>query len=260
VLTVLTGCASNSVYEFADRHLMTVSEVNGDGFDHLVVQRMSGSSGNRLHVYIEGDGIPWSGNLPSANPTPRNTLALTLASLDPVDFIYVGRPCYFFRTTPPQCSPKNWTSHRYGEDVVRSMASAIERSRQARHSEVVLIGHSGGGTLAALLETRVEGVVGVVTVAANLDIDAWTTVHDYDALSGSLNPIKQTRKSNILHLQYVGGRDDSVPVSTSVGYSLNQPNVELIEFEEFDHVCCWEDAWPAILQQLPARIGGTEPD
>ncbi len=134
------------------------------------------------------------------------------------------------------------------------MAAAIQRVRRPEHRQIVLIGYSGGGALAALLESRVADVAGVVTIAANLDIDAWTTFHGYDALGSSLNPIRQLRAPDIPHLQLVGRRDTKVPPSISRAYSTTQPNVELIEFEHFDHVCCWADQWPSILPQLSARL------
>ena len=249
-----SGCAPNSVFEIAERQHLTVTEVEGDGFYHLVVRRATSPQGDRLHVYIEGDGLPWTGHYPSPDPSPRNALALRLAALDPDDFVYLGRPCYFTDPTPARCSPMYWTSHRYGEEVIRSMAKAIERIRQPGYREIVLIGYSGGGTLAALLESRVQGVIGVVTVAANLDIDAWTEFHDYDPLSGSLNPIRMPRNPEIPHLQLVGGIDSTVPAATSADYSRVQPNVDLIEFENFSHVCCWEEVWPTILQQLSRRL------
>ena len=256
LLVCVYGCAPHTVIGYAADHQLVVNEVEGNGFDHLIVHRAETSSESPLHVYIEGDGLPWVGHYPNTDPSPRNTLALRLAAQDPNDFVYLGRPCYFGRTTPHQCSPKYWTSHRYGEEVVRSMASAIERVREPRHSEIVLIGHSGGGALAALLESRVEGVVGVITVAANLDTDAWTDFHGYDPLTGSLNPIKQTRDPNISHLQLIGGSDTTVPLTTSIDYSRTQPNVELLEFEDFGHVCCWEEMWPAILRRFSTNLGG----
>ncbi len=252
-LAGLPGCA-HSVVAFADGHQMTVDRVEGHGFEHLVIRRTAPSTGIRLHVYIEGDGLPWIGNLPSRDPSPINTLALKLANQDPTEFVYVGRPCYFTRAAPVRCTPRYWTSHRYGEEVLQSMAHAIERVREPRHAEIVLIGYSGGGALAALLESRIEGVIGVLTVAANLDIDAWTEFHDYDPLTGSLNPIRQSRDPDIFHLQLVGSSDIKVPAATSNEYAQIQPNVELREFEEFGHVCCWEEAWPEILQDFSARI------
>ena len=252
-LALTAACAVQSVGDYAASHRMTVREVEGDGFTHMLIERAGAPSG-RLHVYIEGDGIPWSGNLPSRDPTPHNTLALRLAGQDGNDIAYLGRPCYFGHSCDAHCHPMYWTSHRYGEEVLASMAAAIVRTRLPRHTGIVLIGYSGGGALAALLESRVEGVVGVITVAANLDTDAWTNARGYDPLAGSLNPIRQQRSADILHLQFVGGRDTTVPAASSAGYAGNQPNVEIIEFAEFDHVCCWEDEWPGILTEASRRL------
>ena len=243
-----------SVTDFAADHQMTVSQVEGNGFSHLVIQRSGSPPGSRLHVYIEGDGIPWYGNFPSADPTPHNTLALRLASLDPSDIAYVGRPCYFGIANAEECHPRYWTSHRYGEEVLRSMASAIQQIRHPRHQEVLLIGHSGGGALVALLEPRLEGVVGVITIGANLDIERWAQHHHYDPLTGSLNPVEQTRDPDIPHLQLVGGSDKTVPAYSGDNYSRIQPNVELVVFDDFDHVCCWEEQWPVILSEFSARL------
>ena len=181
-------------------------------------------------------------------------LALRLASRDSNDIAYVARPCYFGQAASDGCSAKDWTSHRYGEDIVRSMAKAIEQTRLPHHAEILLIGHSGGGTLAALLESRVEGVVGVISVAANLDIDSWAEVRGYDPLDGSLNPISQTRNANIPHWQFIGARDTTVPPISSADYSRIQPNVELIRISDFDHVCCWEEEWPVILADISDRL------
>lgn len=245
---------SHSVTNSAKRYQMNVREVEGVGFNHLVIQRAGLEAGTRLDVYIEGDGIPWTGNYPSANPTPRNTLVLRLASNDPNDIAYIGRPCYFGLMDPHGCKPKYWTSHRYGEEVLRSMAGAIEHVRQPQHKEIVLIGHSGGGALAALLETRIDGVVGVITIGANLDIDRWARHHNYDPLSGSLNPSTQPRDPLIPHLQLIGETDKIVPASISENYSRTQPNVEFRVLDDFDHVCCWEDSWPGILSEFVANL------
>lgn len=253
----VAGCAPMSVSDFAARHRMTMREVEGSGFNHLVIQRMGSPPGTRLHVYIEGDGIPWRGNLPSADPTPRNTLALRLANLDSADVAYIGRPCYFGIDAHRNCFPKYWTSDRYGEEVLQSMASVIRRVRQPQHIEIVLIGHSGGGTLAALLESRVDGVVGIISIAANLDTDEWTRHHGYDGLTGSLNPAAQERVTDSLHLQLVGGKDRTVPAYTSENYAALHANVDRVVFEDFDHVCCWEEEWPAILADFSSRIAHT---
>lgn len=254
----LGGCATPGVTEIAARGGMTITEADGTAYRHLVVHRRATPPGTTLHVYIEGDGIPWVGNYPSADPTPVNTLALRLAAQDPHDVAYIGRPCYFDRSETPPCHPRDWTSRRYGEPIVASMAAAIESVRKPRHTGVVLIGHSGGGVLAALLESRINDVVGVISIGANLDIDAWTDFHGYDRLVGSLNPIAQKRPPGIPHAQLVGARDRNVPESITREYERQMPNVDRIVYRDFDHVCCWERAWPKILAaHVPSPPVGT---
>ena len=243
----LGGCAAPGVAEIAVRGGMTITEADGTAYRHLVVRRLGTPPRTTLHVYIEGDGIPWAGNYPSADPTPVNALALRLAAQDPHDVAYIGRPCYFGRSETPPCHPKDWTSHRYGEPIVASMAAAIESVREPHHTTVVLIGHSGGGVLAALLESRVNGVVGVISIGANLDIDAWTDFHGYDRLVGSLNPIAQKRPPGIPHTQLVGARDRNVPEAITREYERRMSDVDRIVYGDFDHVCCWERVWPEIL-------------
>ena len=249
-----SACAPYGHSAVAEHYRMQRSEVDGAGFRHLVYQRIDQPGSERLHVYIEGDGTPWIGNLPSADPTPRHALALNLASGDPHDIVYVGRPCYFQVQTPGKCAPKYWTSHRYGEAVIRSMASVVQQVRRPHHSEIVLIGHSGGGAIAALLESRIDGVVAVVTITANLDIDRWTEYHEYDPLEGSLNPVQQSTDPDIPKYQLVGRADEKVPLQTVTHYSQGRGNVELVIYDDFDHVCCWEKEWGSFLSELDRAL------
>ncbi|MBT8080078.1 MAG: alpha/beta hydrolase [Gammaproteobacteria bacterium] len=256
---IASACAPYGHSVIAERRGLQRSEVTGDVFRHLVYQRFDPSGSARLHVYIEGDGIPWVGNLPGADPTPRNALALRLAAVDPQDIAYVGRPCYFQVQTPDKCTANYWTSDRYGEEVIRSMASVVEQVRGPRHRELVLIGHSGGGAIAALLESRVDGVVAVVTIAANLDIERWAAHHDYDPLDGSLNPVDEPTDPRIPKYQLVGRADDNVPLQTVVHYADDRQNVELLVYDGFNHACCWEKEWASFLSRLDRALATTEP-
>ena len=90
-------------------------------------------------------------------------------TLDPGPAVYVGRPCYHGLGDRASCVPALWTSGRYSESVVTSMAAAVQRVVAARGIErTVWIGYSGGGVLAVLLAPRVPETVGLVTIAANL--------------------------------------------------------------------------------------------
>jgi hypothetical protein len=102
--------------------------------------------------------------------------------------------------------------------------------------------------LAVLLAARVPRTAAVVTVAANLDIDAWTARHGYLRLVGSLNPASQPRlPSHLYQRHYLGGRDRVVPPQIVSG-RFDQATIVLMP--DYDHVCCWLRAWPAILADL----------
>jgi len=222
--------------------------VTGDGFPHLVLSSPR-ASGRALHVYLDGDGTPEAGGHPTADPTPRDPLVLDLMALDGLPAVYVGRPCYHGLATAA-CTPALWTSARYSESVVASMAAAVRRVVDARGvTQVTWIGYSGGGVLAVLLATRVPQTVGVVTIAANLDIDAWSDHHGTPRLSASLNPARQPAPAPSVHQRhYAGGRDTTVPAS--ITRQGAPPGAHLIVIADYDHRCCWITLWPTILGAL----------
>jgi pimeloyl-ACP methyl ester carboxylesterase len=209
-----------------------------------------------VHVYVDGDGTPWEAGRPAADPTPRDTLVLELMRLDESPSLYLGRPCYHGLAGDPACTPALWTGRRYSEAVVASMAAALSRVLTARAIErVAWIGYSGGGALAVLLAPRVAGTVAVVTVAANLDIDAWTAHHGYLRLAGSLNPASEPALPRHLYARhYVGGRDPIVPLHVVAGGSVDPAGMVVIP--EFDHICCWRRLWSSILADLVRATAG----
>jgi pimeloyl-ACP methyl ester carboxylesterase len=145
-----------------------------------------------------------------------------------------------------------WTHERYGEAVVSSMTAALRRALGPdKYRKLTLIGYSGGGVLAMLIAARLERVRRVVTVAANLDIDAWAEHHGYSRLRGSHNPATHPPlPSSIRQIHLVGGRDDRVPPCLSRPVSERQLNARFLVFPESDHRCCWERDWPSILAWL----------
>lgn len=248
-----TGCETlpERVDAFAEARGLERRLVAGDGFRHVVYARADGGTSGSLHVYIEGDGRPWlHGVLASADPTPRVPYALELMTRDPRPAIYLGRPCYFGLADEPGCESRFWTDARYGPEVVASMAAALdgllaERGRPA----VVLVGYSGGGTLAVLLAGRVPAVRTVITVAGNLDTAAWTKAHGYRPLTGSLNPMTAARLAGIEHLHFAGATDANVSPDTARAFAERHGGrVRVVD--GFDHRCCWRERWPDLL--LPA--------
>jgi hypothetical protein len=224
--------------------------VTGAGLPH-VIYRKNGTPTPTLHVYLDGDGTPWIGSQPAADPTPRNPLMLRLMALDPVSAVYVGRPCYHGTAAIAPCSARLWTKERYSDEVIDSLSTVVRQfMTQEGYERVAWFGHSGGGTTAVLLAERFPETAALVTIAASLDTAAWAAYTGHEDLSGSLNPASSPPLSpQIQQRHYAGGKDRIVPpaLTATVAGRLGAP---LRVIDNYDHVCCWEQLWPHILDDL----------
>jgi len=212
----------------------------------------------RLHVYLDGDGRPFMRRLQVArDPTPRDPLTLQLLAADPGPAIYLGRPCYHGRDA--DCDPRLWTTARYGDTIVGSLTAAIAAIIEERApARVVLIGYSGGGALAVLIADRLQSVDAVVTIAANLDTDAWTRHHGYTPLVESLNPARADWQRQVAQLHFAGAVDTNVPPDLQAAFAARLPDAEFRTVEGFGHRCCWVDAWPVRLLEIDAFVTGKD--
>lgn len=242
--------------------------LNGAGFRHVAYFKpgSSGKPGNSgkpgdtgpLYVYLDGDGTPWRNrHTVSIDPTPRRPLMLRLMAYDPRPGLYLGRPCYHGQHAAPGCSPLLWTARRYGPEVIDSLAAALTGFLADHpYRELVFIGHSGGGTLAMLLAERFERTRAVLTLAANLDLAAWTARHDYSPLVGSLDPARRAPlPPRIAQLHLTGADDDNVPAALIEPVARRQPCAEFRVLAGHDHFCCWESSWPRLLRELETLSG-----
>ncbi len=253
VATLVLGCAAPAERFDALADSLSARSVVARGFRLRVYERGERDGLGHLHVYLEGDGRPWRTRTQvSADPTPMRALALELMTRDPGWSLYLGRPCYFGESWAPDCGPWMWTSGRYSAVVVDAMAAALEDMIAAHHvTELSLIGYSGGGVIAWLLAERIPQVTRLVTVAANLDIDAWTRHHGYSPLSESLNPsARASLPERVRHWYVIGGRDQEVPPSLIDERSNPAVRNARILRLDADHRCCWVDAWPGILATI----------
>ncbi|MFK7994233.1 MAG: alpha/beta hydrolase [Granulosicoccus sp.] len=269
----LQACATptGDLTRFATQNGLKRSEVRAGGFNLLVFDNetknrdYASESQGVLHVYLEGDGSPWKyRTIVMPDPTPRNPLMLRLLGYDRSPAVYLGRPCYNGFFNDPGCDDSLWTSGRYSRKVVLSMASAI-RALSKRHNarQLWLIGHSGGGTLAMLLAKELPKVTRIVTLAGNLDTDAWTSHHRYTPLFSSINPASApSLNPNIWQWHLIGGRDTVIPTQLIKPVIMRQASASGFEFPGFNHGCCWERIWPDVLQALsldmPSRIPGEQ--
>lgn len=132
------------------------------------------------------------------------------------------------------------------------MAAALRRFIDSKEiGKVVLIGYSGGGVLAWLLAERIEEVRALVTVAANLDIDAWAKRHSYSKLGESLNPAgRGPLPRHVVQLHLAGSRDTNVPPSL-IRAALRAVDAETrLRVLGASHGCCWESLWPQVLEAV----------
>jgi dienelactone hydrolase len=200
----------------------------------------------------------------SVDPTPRTPFALELMARDTGPRLLLGRPCHGEPKDEPGCDPLVWTHRRYSPEVVASMVAAL-RGFLAQHPyrRVVLVGYSGGGTLAWLMAPRVPQAAGVVTIAANLDIDLWTSLHHYSPLAGSLNPaLLPALPPSIAQTHYAGGSDRNVPPAVGESFRRAHPEARVVIIADFDHECCWIERWPELVAEAAAHppAPGRAPD
>lgn len=117
--------------------------------------------------------------------------------------------------------------------------------------QLVLIGHSGGGTLAMLMAESRDDVAAIVTLAGNLDVSAWTEHHQYSPLLGSLNPADSSPLAErIKQYHYLGTEDQTITKAMLEPVIERQRNAQLIETKGINHNCCWTNKWPEILATL----------
>ncbi len=246
---------------FSDRAAelgLRLALVEGAGFRHVVFRRGEPAAGpaRALHVYLDGDGTPWEAGRPAADPTPRDPLVLRLMALDAAPSVYLGRPCYHGLAADPPCLPALWTDARYSEAVVASLAAAARRIlAEEGRSAIVWLGYSGGGTLAVLLAARVRETAGVVTVAANLDVDGWARLHGQSPLTASLDPARQPPLSPGMYQRHYAGERDRVVPPAIVAAGGVPPGSLRVE-PGYDHTCCWTELWPGALAELGRAARG----
>lgn len=248
------ACASTPAARFdaeASGAGLQTGEVGGAGFAHRTYATPRSGTGEVLFVYFAGDGAPFiDRRTVSRDPTPRRPLTLELMLRGPEPAVLLGRPCY--HGFAESCSPALWTIGRYSEPVVASMTAATRRLiDEGGFASAVLVGYSGGGTLALLVAERLDRVRAVVTLAANLDTRAWTTLHGYSPLTTSIDPVTVAgTRDDLGHLHLSGAEDANVPPALHRRLEASLPAGALRELPGFDHRCCWVRAWPGLMADI----------
>lgn len=214
-----------------------------------------------LTVYVEGDGLAWlSPSDPSSDPTPIHPLALNLALAQPEgNAAYLGRPCQYGPAESVSCGMPFWTNRRFAPEVIEATNQGVEAlKRRFQAHRLILVGYSGGGAVAALVASRRRDVVGLVTVAGNLDPQAWGKWHRLQALSGSLSPVEEvTALASVPQWHFVGGKDENIPPALVEAFAARFPagqRPHVVTVPGFDHQCCWAEHWPELWHRLQPQM------
>lgn len=201
-----------------------------------------GGSGGILTIVIEGDGEAHDRHgAPTPDPTPSDPGAWKIARAWPEGepAAWLGRPCQFVRDAA--CTPADWTSERFSVANLDLASAAIDDlKRRSGAARVRLVGWSGGGTMSALLASRRDDVAGLVTVAAPLDLAAWTAWHGISPLQG-LDPARSPPPP-VPQLHLIGSADPRNPPKLAQPIAIRTGGQ--VTVQRARHSCCWTGAVP----------------
>ncbi len=235
---------------------LTREFVQGGDFVLTTYQRITNPDAPFV-FYLEGDGSIWDYKKRrlSEDPTPKMLTLLKLAALDNrPNIVYVARPCQY---TPmamnPKCSPEYWSGKRFSDDSIESLNTAINNINKNRQ-KFSLVGFSGGGGLSVLIAARNPLVKDILTIAANLDTEAFVEYHNSKPMIGSLNPIHYAKKtSHVPQLHLSGGKDMTVPsfIADEFVRAANSKCVKQLIVPEASHHKGWSKLWLQFVYRRP---------
>ena len=252
-LAVVGACATHA--ERADRFAQDRGYerllLTGTSFQHVAYFKR-GDDGTTIHVYIEHDGIPWiTLTQPATDPTPRRLVMLELMARDSAPALYLGRPCYFGTASLPPCAVAWWTHRRFSMEVIESMDAALSKflGTHPEFESIEFFGYSGGGVIAALMAGDFPAAQRLVTIAAPLDLEGWSRLHQYTPLGGSISPLgRPPLPASVKQLHVGGANDDVVPPYLIQPFAARQPGARFREIPGVNHDCCWDTVWESIVR------------
>ncbi len=219
-----------------------------------------------LTVLIEGDGYSWkSRRQPSDDPTPLTPVLYSLSASLPIgNTVYLARPCQFVGPKSRNCNHKVWTRDIFTSGIVSTMDEALSVLKaQYNATQLKLIGYSGGGVIAAVLAAQRSDVASLVTIAAPLDIDAFTSHHHTQSFPDrSLNPKDYADQLyDVPQLHLFGELDSIVPKSVADAFLEGlqaSPCVEARVVAGADHMTGWGMMSPPLGEIVTECKGANE--
>jgi hypothetical protein len=201
----------------------------------------------KVFVYIEGDGLSWiTPDLISTNPTPVNPVGLKMAINDIHEcVVYLARPCQYVENG--NCDYSVWTDARFSSKVIDSYEEILdELKNEYKIESFVLIGYSGGGAVATILDAYRNDISLLVTVAGNLNTAYWCKIHRLSMLSKSINPADLVyRLENKRQIHLIGGKDEVVGKRVFFSFYDKFKNKKFIKYYIYPnntHTRFWDKA------------------
>ena len=150
---------------------------------------------------------------------------------------------------------------RLAPAVIGALSGAISAAKgQSEARGVELIGFSGGGPAATLIAAGRRDVALLVTVAANLDLAAWTALHRVSPMLGSRDPARLAGAApRGPQVHFAGADDDVVPAAIIRSY-LRKAGIapgRLVVAKGHDHDCCWHEGWARRIRWARERAAGS---
>jgi pimeloyl-ACP methyl ester carboxylesterase len=221
----------------------------------LTVMERVYNKGGDADVYIEGDGVAWVGkHSPSLDPTPRNPVALHLATMDKAqNVIYMARPCQYSKMLDDQpCDPKYWTSDRFSGEVIAAMNNALNDVKlRYGFKKFNLVGFSGGAAVAVLMAAGRDDIASIRTVSGNLDHNRVNAMHNVSMLSNSLDPLTVAPKlAGIPQDHFIGEYDQIITPAIYDSFRRAAGNSSCMRsfiVKGPDHENGWAERWPQLL-------------
>ena len=224
-----------------------------------------------LLVVVEGDGAAWSPDgTPPQDPTPRSGTGarLSLALAENRALLYLARPCQYLSSDQRnQCSVHLWTDKRFSMQAVSALNRLIDKAKMTagltdriRTGKIIMVGFSGGGLLAAELALMRQDVAGLITVAAPLDLAAWTRLHRISALE-TVRPAEELLcrlfQADFPQRHLYGSRDRIVPLVLAEETARRLPAGSVRYVKSMGHDDNWLPAVTDALAGLENQNGAT---
>lgn len=234
---------------------MVERKVSADNMNFQVWERMH-ERGAPVNIYIEGDGYTkthseWLGG----DPSPRNPLALNLASRDKSkNLMHIARPCQYMESQNEKvCKEAYYKNRRYSPEVLAAYSDIIdEAKRKWEFTEINLIGYDGGANIAAALAASRSDVVSLRTVAGILNppMVYKNTKETLDKDSILATDIASSLSAMPQH-HFIGAGDTYVPAGVyhTFRQAMGESNCVHYSFvQDADHDRGWVERWPELMK------------